>query len=207
MFDSLRRQSHPAFFAWVNSPPSPAGIIAELLAGVINATCGMGENALMGHTVLRACLCNYRTTTDDLDLLIRGVLHAADADNPPPSVANERPTHSHRSPAPPPSKVSIDTKLFESVGPRLLSELVNSGVETVACSSWRSLSLIENKTVTANVHLRTGSPSQSRVSPDRASVAPRRSRTGRARSTGRTHVPHTDASRDCRLLTVLNLVR
>ncbi|MEU8717942.1 aminotransferase class V-fold PLP-dependent enzyme [Streptomyces sp. NPDC048663] len=38
---------HPAFFAWVNSPPAPAGIIAELLASAVNATCGMGENALM----------------------------------------------------------------------------------------------------------------------------------------------------------------
>ncbi|WP_371523076.1 aspartate aminotransferase family protein [Kitasatospora sp. NBC_01300] len=38
---------HPAFFAWVNSPPAPAGVIAELLAGAVNATCGMGENALM----------------------------------------------------------------------------------------------------------------------------------------------------------------
>ncbi len=38
---------HPAFFAWVNSPPAPAGIIAELLGSAINATCGMGENALM----------------------------------------------------------------------------------------------------------------------------------------------------------------
>ncbi|MFF4849445.1 pyridoxal phosphate-dependent decarboxylase family protein [Streptomyces sp. NPDC001194] len=38
---------HPAFFAWVNSPPAPAGIIAELLACAVNATCGMGENALM----------------------------------------------------------------------------------------------------------------------------------------------------------------
>ncbi|MBO1333288.1 aminotransferase class V-fold PLP-dependent enzyme [Streptomyces sp. VRA16 Mangrove soil] len=38
---------HPAFFAWVNSPPAPAGLIAELLAGAVNATCGMGENALM----------------------------------------------------------------------------------------------------------------------------------------------------------------
>lgn len=35
-----------------------------------------------GRTVLRACLCNYRTTTDDLDLLIREVLHAADAEQP-----------------------------------------------------------------------------------------------------------------------------
>ncbi|MGG8408037.1 pyridoxal phosphate-dependent decarboxylase family protein [Streptomyces sp. 12297] len=38
---------HPAFFAWVNSPPAPAGLIAELLACAVNATCGMGENALM----------------------------------------------------------------------------------------------------------------------------------------------------------------
>ncbi|GHI85975.1 pyridoxal phosphate-dependent decarboxylase family protein [Streptomyces xanthophaeus] len=38
---------HPAFFAWVNSPPAPAGLVAELLASAINATCGMGENALM----------------------------------------------------------------------------------------------------------------------------------------------------------------
>ncbi|RCH64272.1 aspartate aminotransferase family protein [Streptomyces sp. SDr-06] len=38
---------HPAFFAWVNSPPAPAGLVAELLACAINATCGMGENALM----------------------------------------------------------------------------------------------------------------------------------------------------------------
>ncbi|MFF1909157.1 hypothetical protein [Kitasatospora sp. NPDC058218] len=38
---------HPAFFAWINSPPAPAGVIAELLACAINATSGMGENALM----------------------------------------------------------------------------------------------------------------------------------------------------------------
>ncbi|MDY0814397.1 pyridoxal phosphate-dependent decarboxylase family protein [Kitasatospora purpeofusca] len=38
---------HPAFFAWVNSPPAPAGVVAELLASAVNATCGMGENALM----------------------------------------------------------------------------------------------------------------------------------------------------------------
>ncbi|MDF9812561.1 aminotransferase class V-fold PLP-dependent enzyme [Streptomyces sp. SPB162] len=38
---------HPAFFAWINSPPAPAGLIAELLGAAINATCGMGENALM----------------------------------------------------------------------------------------------------------------------------------------------------------------
>ncbi|MDH6451088.1 aromatic-L-amino-acid decarboxylase [Streptomyces sp. SAI-149] len=38
---------HPAFFAWINSPPAPAGLIAELLAAAVNATCGMGDNALM----------------------------------------------------------------------------------------------------------------------------------------------------------------
>ncbi|MFJ4204900.1 pyridoxal phosphate-dependent decarboxylase family protein [Streptomyces sviceus] len=36
--------------------------------------------AVRGRTVLRAALCNYRTTTEDLDLLIREVLHAADAE-------------------------------------------------------------------------------------------------------------------------------
>ncbi|MET7744864.1 pyridoxal-dependent decarboxylase [Streptomyces sp. NPDC005385] len=41
------RNGHPAFFAWINSPPAPAGIVAELLACAINATCGMGEHALM----------------------------------------------------------------------------------------------------------------------------------------------------------------
>ncbi|QES19872.1 aspartate aminotransferase family protein [Streptomyces venezuelae] len=49
--------------------------------------------SVRGHTVLRACLCNYRTTTDDLDLLIREVIHAADAGHQPPPVVNERPAH------------------------------------------------------------------------------------------------------------------
>ncbi|MCZ1021053.1 hypothetical protein [Streptomyces noursei] len=44
---------HPAFFAWVNSPPAPAGINAELLASAINATCGMGENALRRRALSR----------------------------------------------------------------------------------------------------------------------------------------------------------
>lgn len=38
---------HPAFFGWINSPPAPAAIIAELLAVTINASCGMGEHASM----------------------------------------------------------------------------------------------------------------------------------------------------------------
>ncbi|KJY16451.1 pyridoxal-dependent decarboxylase, partial [Streptomyces katrae] len=35
------------------------------------------------RTVLRACLCNYRTRESDLDLLLREVLHAADSDRTP----------------------------------------------------------------------------------------------------------------------------
>jgi len=38
---------HPAFFAWITSPPAPVGIIAELLATAINANCGAGEHALV----------------------------------------------------------------------------------------------------------------------------------------------------------------
>ncbi|MDN3029350.1 hypothetical protein [Streptomyces sp. S.PB5] len=34
------------------------------------------------RTVLRACLRNYRTSTDDLDLLISEALQTADADEP-----------------------------------------------------------------------------------------------------------------------------
>ncbi|MFD9065427.1 hypothetical protein ACFVZ3_28345 [Kitasatospora purpeofusca] len=47
--------------------------------------------AVRGRTVLRACLCNYRTTEDDLDLLIREVLHAADTDGRPATAATGRP--------------------------------------------------------------------------------------------------------------------
>ncbi|MFJ9518103.1 hypothetical protein ACIRPK_07520 [Kitasatospora sp. NPDC101801] len=37
--------------------------------------------AVRGSTAPRACLCTYRTTTAELDLLLREVLHAADADH------------------------------------------------------------------------------------------------------------------------------
>ncbi|MEU6378731.1 hypothetical protein [Streptomyces sp. NPDC046909] len=42
---------------------------------------------MRGRTVPRACLCNYRTTTDDLDLLLSEVLHAADGDRGSPATA------------------------------------------------------------------------------------------------------------------------
>jgi aromatic-L-amino-acid decarboxylase len=47
--------------------------------------------AVHDRTVLRAALCNYRTTVDDLDLLIREVLHAADAQQS--AAGSEQPPH------------------------------------------------------------------------------------------------------------------
>lgn len=38
---------HPAFFAWITTPPAPIGIIADLLGTALNASCGYGENALV----------------------------------------------------------------------------------------------------------------------------------------------------------------
>ncbi|WP_412538770.1 aminotransferase class V-fold PLP-dependent enzyme [Longispora sp. K20-0274] len=38
---------HPAFFGWINSPPAPAAVVAELLAVALNPSNGMGEHALM----------------------------------------------------------------------------------------------------------------------------------------------------------------
>jgi aromatic-L-amino-acid decarboxylase len=36
---------HPRFFGWVNSPPSPIGILAELLAAVMGPSCAGGDHA------------------------------------------------------------------------------------------------------------------------------------------------------------------
>ena len=36
---------HPRFFGWVNSPPSPAGIVAEILAGAANPSVAGGDHA------------------------------------------------------------------------------------------------------------------------------------------------------------------
>ncbi len=36
---------HPRFFGWVNSPPDPAGIIAELLAAGFDPSCAGGDHA------------------------------------------------------------------------------------------------------------------------------------------------------------------
>lgn len=36
---------HPRFFGWANSPPSPIGAVAELLAGVMGPSCAGGDHA------------------------------------------------------------------------------------------------------------------------------------------------------------------
>jgi aromatic-L-amino-acid/L-tryptophan decarboxylase len=46
---------HPRFFGWVNSPPSPAGVLVEPLAAAINPSCAGGEHAgpLLERAVVR----------------------------------------------------------------------------------------------------------------------------------------------------------
>ena len=36
---------HPRFFGWVNSPPAPLGVLAELLAAAMNPSCAGGDHA------------------------------------------------------------------------------------------------------------------------------------------------------------------
>ncbi|HEV7213925.1 MAG TPA: pyridoxal-dependent decarboxylase [Chloroflexota bacterium] len=36
---------HPRFFGWVNAPPAPAAIVAELLAATMNPSCAGGDHA------------------------------------------------------------------------------------------------------------------------------------------------------------------
>ncbi|MEV4373617.1 aminotransferase class V-fold PLP-dependent enzyme [Nonomuraea sp. NPDC049637] len=46
---------HPRFFGWVNSPPSPAGVVVEPLAAALNPSCAGGDHAgpLLERTVVR----------------------------------------------------------------------------------------------------------------------------------------------------------
>ena len=46
---------HPRWFGWVNSPPAPVGVIAELLAAVVNPSCAGGDHAAiyLEHCVIR----------------------------------------------------------------------------------------------------------------------------------------------------------
>jgi len=46
---------HPGFFGWVNSPPSPAGVVVAPLSSALNPSCAGGEHAgvLLEHAVVR----------------------------------------------------------------------------------------------------------------------------------------------------------
>ncbi len=46
---------HPRFFGWVNSPPAPMGILAELLAAAMDPSCAGGDHAAiyLEHCVTR----------------------------------------------------------------------------------------------------------------------------------------------------------
>ncbi|GII52413.1 amino acid decarboxylase [Planotetraspora thailandica] len=46
---------HPRFFGWVNSPPSPAGVVVSSLAAALNPSCAGGDHAgaLLEHSVVR----------------------------------------------------------------------------------------------------------------------------------------------------------
>src|SRR5262249_58496917 len=36
---------HPRFFGWVNSPPAPIAVVADLLAATLNPSCAGGDHA------------------------------------------------------------------------------------------------------------------------------------------------------------------
>jgi aromatic-L-amino-acid/L-tryptophan decarboxylase len=46
---------HPRFFGWVNSPPAPLGVIADLLAAALNPSCAGGDHAAIyvEHAAMR----------------------------------------------------------------------------------------------------------------------------------------------------------
>ncbi len=45
LFTHPMGNGHPRFFGWVNSPPAPLGILAELLAATLNPSCAGGDHA------------------------------------------------------------------------------------------------------------------------------------------------------------------
>jgi glutamate/tyrosine decarboxylase-like PLP-dependent enzyme len=36
---------HPRFFGWINSPPTPVGVVGDLLAAALNPSCAGGDHA------------------------------------------------------------------------------------------------------------------------------------------------------------------
>src|SRR5262245_51666266 len=45
IFSHPMGNGHPRFFGWVNSPPAPIGVVAELLAAALNPSCAGGDHA------------------------------------------------------------------------------------------------------------------------------------------------------------------
>ena len=45
IFSHPMGNGHPRFFGWVNSPPAPVGIVAELLAAALDPSCAGGDHA------------------------------------------------------------------------------------------------------------------------------------------------------------------
>lgn len=45
VFSHPMGNGHPRFFGWVNSPPAPIGILADLLAAAVNPSCAGGDHA------------------------------------------------------------------------------------------------------------------------------------------------------------------
>jgi aromatic-L-amino-acid decarboxylase len=67
---------HPRFFGWVNSPPAPIGIVAELLGAVMNPSCAGGDHAAiyLERAVVRwiAELVGFPLEPSGLGLLVSG---------------------------------------------------------------------------------------------------------------------------------------
>ena len=45
VLDHPMGNGHPRFFGWVNSPPAPLGVVADLLAAAMNPSCAGGDHA------------------------------------------------------------------------------------------------------------------------------------------------------------------
>lgn len=67
---------HPRFFGWVNSPPAPIGIVAELLAAAMNPSCAGGDHSAiyLERAVVRwiAELVGFPLEPSGMGLLVSG---------------------------------------------------------------------------------------------------------------------------------------
>ncbi|HWE60361.1 MAG TPA: aminotransferase class V-fold PLP-dependent enzyme, partial [Chloroflexota bacterium] len=75
IFSHPMGNGHPRFFGWVNSPPDHMGILAELLAATLNASCAGGDHAAI---YLERCVVRWLMelvgfpTEDSMGLLVSG---------------------------------------------------------------------------------------------------------------------------------------